>query len=183
MTLRKIIYADDPRLRQKAKKVKRFGPELKKLATDMLETMRESNGVGLAGPQIGVMQRIFVAEIPEGEDDPYSGKSFVIINPEITKRSEEIEEGQEGCLSIPGWYGLVNRHASIEIKARTWNGKTVKLRPSGFLARVFQHENDHLDGILFVDHISEAEKLWQIQPEDEDDEYIFDNAEALAIDS
>jgi len=183
MALRKIIYADDPRLRQKAKKVKNFGPELKKLAADMLETMRESNGVGLAGPQIGVMQRIFVAEIPEDEEDPDSGKSFVIINPEITKRSEKREEGQEGCLSIPGWYGMVNRHVGIEIKTRTLKGKTIKLRPTGFLARIFQHENDHLDGILFVDHISEAEKLWQIEPEEDNDQYVFEDANTLTIDS
>ena len=183
MALRKVLYADDPRLRQKAKKVKNFGPELKKLAADMLETMRESNGVGLAGPQIGVMQRIFVAEIPSDEEDPDSGKPYVISNPEIIKRSEETEEGQEGCLSIPGWYGMVNRHVGIELKARTLKGKTIKLRPTGFLARIFQHENDHLDGILFVDHISDAEKLWQIKPEDDTDEYVFEGADALTIDS
>lgn len=180
MALRKVLYADNPKLRQKAKKVKVFGPQLRQLANDMLETMRAENGVGLAGPQIGVLQRIFVAEIPEDEDDPNSGKSFVMVNPEIVKRSEEMEEGQEGCLSIPGWYGLVNRHRSIEIKARTVTGKPIKMKVSGFLARVFQHENDHLDGVLFVDHITEPEKLWRIQPED-NDTYVFEDVGALAV--
>ncbi len=180
MAVRKILYADNPKLRQKAKKVKVFGPQLRQLANDMIETMRVSNGVGLAGPQIGVLQRIFVAEIPEEDDDPLSGKPFVIVNPEITKRSAEMEEGQEGCLSIPGWLGEVNRHHSIEIKARTVTGKPIKMKVSGFLARVFQHENDHLDGILFVDHIKDPEKLWRVQTED-DGSYVFEDINALAV--
>jgi peptide deformylase len=166
MAIRKILYANDPRLRQKAKKIRDFGPQLKKLAEDMLETMREAHGVGLAGPQVGVMQRIFVAEIPKDEDDPEAGsQSFVLINPEITKRSTGMEEGQEGCLSIPYWYGLVERHQEIEIRAKTINDKTITLTAEGFLARVFQHETDHLDGILFIDHIKDKEKLWQVVPE------------------
>ncbi len=180
MALRKILYASDPRLRQKAKKVKRFGPELKKLADDMLQTMREASGVGLAGPQIGVMQRIFVAEIPPEDDDPRSGKPFVIINPEITKRSTEMEEGQEGCLSIPGWVGLVDRAQAIEIRARTIHGKPIKMRVDGFLARVFQHENDHLDGVLFIDHITDREKLWRIEPEEGEEEKTTIEIDAVA---
>ncbi len=180
MAVRKILYASDPRLRRKAKKVKVFGPQLKKLADDMVETMRQSQGVGLAGPQIGVMQRIFVAEIPTEEDDPYSGKPWVMVNPEIIKHTANMEEGQEGCLSIPGWVGLVNRHCSVEIRARTVAGKPIKMKVSGFLARVFQHEHDHLDGILFVDHISDPEKLWQLETEDDDDAYVFEAIEPLA---
>jgi len=171
MAIRKILYANDPRLRQKAKKVKNFGPDLKKLIDDMLETMREAQGVGLAGPQIGVMQRIFVAEIPaDDEDNPDCGKSYVFINPEIVDRSPEMEEGQEGCLSIPNWIGLVNRHREIEIKAKTVRGKNIRLRLSGYLARVCQHELDHLDGTLFIDHIQDKEKLWQVLPEEEAEE-------------
>lgn len=180
MAVRKILYASDPKLRQKAKKVKVFGPQLKKLANDMIETMHEANGVGLAGPQIGVMQRIFVAEIPEEEDNPLSGKPWVMINPEIVKRTDEMEEGQEGCLSIPGWVGLVNRHYGVQIKARTVTGKPIKMKVTGFLARVFQHEYDHLDGILFVDHISDPEKLWRLEAEEEDDDvYVFEEIESL----
>jgi len=181
MTIRNILYATDPRLRQKAKKVRQFGPHLKKLADDMLETMRAANGVGLAGPQIGVMQRIFVAEIPVDEENPHpqSGKPFVLVNPEIVKRSAEMEEGEEGCLSIPGWMGLVNRHRSVVIKARTVYGKPIKIKAEGFLARIFQHEHDHLDGILFVDHITEKEKLWQITPPEEAEEEA-EAAESIA---
>ena len=164
MTLRKILYANDPRLRQKAKKVKSFGPQLKKLTEDMLETMRDAHGVGLAGPQIGVMERIFVAEIPEDADDPDCGKSFVFINPEIVHKSEEMEEDREGCLSIPNWFGLVDRPTEIEIKAKTVNGKNMRLKLSGFLARVCLHEYDHLNGVLFIDHIKEKDKLWQGVP-------------------
>jgi len=180
MAVRKILYASDPKLRTKAKKVKVFGPQLKQLADDMLETMRVANGVGLAGPQIGVLQRIFVAEIPEEEDNPLSGKPFVIVNPEIVKRSDEMEEGQEGCLSIPGWLGEVNRHRSIEIRARTVTGKPIKMKVSGFLARVFQHENDHLNGVLFVDHITDPEKLWRVQTDD-DDAFVFEDMNALVV--
>ena len=172
MAIRKILYANDPRLRQKAKAIKDFGPHLKKLAEDMLETMHQANGVGLAGPQIGVMQRIFVAELPEDEENetPYSGKPFVLINPEIVKRSAAMEEGQEGCLSIPNWAGLVDRHQEIEVKAKTVNGKSIRLKVNGYLARVFQHEADHLDCILFIDHITDKEKLWQVLPGEEDDQ-------------
>lgn len=183
MTMRKILCASDPRLRQQAKKVKDFGPHLKKLADDMLETMRQANGVGLAGPQIGVMQRIFVAEIPADQEDPNSGQSYVIINPEFTYLSEEIEEGQEGCLSIPNWYGLVNRHQSVQIKAKDVHGKNIKLTVDGFLARIFQHEYDHLTGVLFIDHITDKEKLWQVLPEDtaEDEETQDDKDTTEAV--
>ncbi|MFQ5577167.1 MAG: peptide deformylase [Anaerolineae bacterium] len=166
MALREILYAADPRLRQKAKKIKTFGPQLKKLAADMLETMHAANGVGLAGPQVGVMQRIFVAQIPLEEDNPLSGKPFVLVNPEIITRAPDMEEGQEGCLSIPGWVGLVNRHTGIVIKAKTTRGRSIKLKVNGFLARVFQHEYDHLDGILFTDYITDKDKLWQIPPDE-----------------
>lgn len=170
MAVRKILYANDPRLRQKAKKVTKFGPDLKRLADDMLETMREAQGVGIAGPQIGVMDRIFVAEIPADADDPDCGKSFVFVNPEITRYSEEVEEGREGCLSIPNWFGLVDRSTEIEIKAKTVNGKNIRLPLSGYLARVCQHELDHLNGILFIDHIKEKDKLWQGVPGEEMEE-------------
>jgi len=167
MAVRKIFYANDPKLRQKAKKVKDFGPHLKKLADDMLETMRQANGLGLAGPQIGVMQRIFVVEIPEDSEDPNRGQSYAIVNPEFTQLSPEMEEGQEGCLSIPNWYGLVNRHQWVQVKAKDVYGRNIKLNADGLLARAFQHEYDHLNGVLFIDHISDKEKLWQVLPEEE----------------
>ena len=178
MAVREIIFADDPRLRQKAKKVKAFGPELQNLAEDMLETMHDAEGVGLAGPQIGVMLRVFVAQLPPSEEDP-EPEPFVLVNPEFTALSEEIEEGQEGCLSIPGWAGLVDRHASVAVKAKDVKGRTVKLKGEGFLARIFQHEYDHLDGILYIDYISDEEKLWEIteEPESEEEALLEEQAE------
>lgn len=171
MTVRKIITLDDERLRQKAKKVKQFTPALKQLAEDMLETMHSAHGVGLAGPQIGVMQRIFVAEIPAsrgGTDEPHpqSGAVYVLINPEIVDRSETLVEGREGCLSIPTWYGLVERPEWVEVRAQDLNGKRIKLKVDDLLARVFQHELDHLDGVLFLDYIKDREKIWQVLPEE-----------------
>lgn len=169
MAVRKVIYFGDERLRQKAKKIKQFTPGLKQLAQDMLETMHHYDGFGLAGPQIGVMQRIFVAEIPLVEDDdnephPQSGKSYILVNPKIVKMSESVVEGQEGCLSIPNLRGLVERAEWIEVRAQDINGRKIKLKVDGLLARIFMHEIDHLDGVLFVDHISDNEKLWQILP-------------------
>lgn len=173
MTVRNVIYLDDERLRQKAKKITQFTPGLKQLAQDMLETMRHYDGVGLAGPQIGVMLRIFVAEIPLSEDGestshPQSGKSYILVNPKIVKVSRSLVEGQEGCLSIPDWRGLVERAEWIEVKAQDINGRKMKLKVDGLLARIFMHEIDHLEGILFIDHIEDGQKLWQILPEDEE---------------
>jgi peptide deformylase len=166
MAVREIIYANDPRLRQKAKQVKQFGPALKSLSEDMLETMHADRGVGLAAPQIGLLQRIFVACLPEDEEDPQSGKSYVLVNPKLVKASRNEVEGEEGCLSIPTWYGLVSRPDWIIVKAQDVNGKPIRLKAEGYLARVFLHEMDHLDGVLFVDRVESPEKLWQVKPED-----------------
>lgn len=172
MTVRTIIYAGDKRLRQKANKIKQFTPDLKQLAQEMLETMRHYEGVGLAGPQIGLMQRIFVAEIPrpaaeDEEPHPQSGQTYVLINPEIIKTSQELVEGQEGCLSIPNWAGLVDRPQWIEVRAQDLTGRRIKLKVDGLLARIFQHEIDHLNGILYIDHITDPQKLWRTDQEEE----------------
>lgn len=173
MTIRKVIYLGDDRLRQKAKKIKQFTPGLKQLAQDMLETMRHYNGVGLAAPQIGVMQRIFVAEIPAPKDDqiephPQSGVTYVLVNPKIVKTSGTPVEGEEGCLSIPGWRGLVARPDQVEVKAQDLDGRQIKLKVDNLLARIFQHEMDHLDGVLYFDRIQDKAKLWQIEPEEQE---------------
>ena len=173
MTVRKVIYIGDERLRQKAKKVKQFTPELRLLAQDMLETMHHYNGVGLAGPQIGVMQRIFVAEIPlpkeeNTEPHPQSGKIYVLVNPKIIKSSKNIIEDEEGCLSIPTWRGLVERSEWVEVKAQDIEGRQIRLKVDTMLARIFMHEMDHLDGVLYIDHIKDDDKLWRISPEDEE---------------
>jgi peptide deformylase len=170
MATREIIYANDPRLRQKAKRVKQFGPALKALANEMLETMQEAHGIGLAAPQIGLLQRLFVAHLPEEDDDPQSGQSFVLVNPEVTKTGRQEVEGEEGCLSIPTWYGLVSRPEWIVVQAQGTNGKSIRIRAEGMLARVFLHEMDHLDGVLFIDRVESPDKLWQVKPEDLQDE-------------
>lgn len=166
MAVREIIYANDPRLRQKAKRVKQFGPELKALADDMLETMHEAHGVGLAASQIGLLQRIFVAQLPEDEDEPQSSKPYVLVNPKVVKTSHNEVEGEEGCLSIPTWYGMVWRPDWILVKAQDTNGKPLRIKAEGMLARVFLHEMDHLDGVLFVDRVESPDKVWQVKPED-----------------
>lgn len=171
MAIRKVLHSDDPRLRQKAKKIRQFIPGLKELAEDMLETMHHYKGVGLAGPQIGVMQRIFVAEIPPSrgngsEPHPQSGNTYVLINPELVNVAENLVEGREGCLSIPTWVGLVERPEWVEIKAQDVTGRKIKLKVDDLLARIFQHELDHLNGVLYIDHINDPQKLWQETPED-----------------
>jgi peptide deformylase len=173
MGVREVLYIDDDRLRRKARKVTSFTPELKQLAGDMLETMRHYNGVGLAGPQIGVMQRIFVAEIPEPDDDegeshPQSGEVYTLVNPKIIKSSAETEPAEEGCLSIPGWQGIVERPAWVQIQAQDVTGRRIKLKVDALLARIFQHEMDHLDGVLFTDHITDPQKLWQLSEKETD---------------
>jgi len=172
MTIRKLVYVGDERLRQKAKKVKQFTPGLQQLAEDMLETMRHHQGVGLAGPQIGVMQRIFVAEIPlpqnnDTDPHPQSGKTYILVNPEIINASVDVVEREEGCLSFPGWRGLVERPEWVEVRAFDVAGRKIRLKVDDLLARIFQHEIDHLDGILYTQHIKDPEKLWQTSPNEE----------------
>jgi peptide deformylase len=168
MAIRNIIHYPDPKLRQKANKIRTFQANLKQLADDMLATMRSHDGVGLAGPQIGVMQRIFVAEISRrtenGDPHPHSGVTYILINPEIRKTAKDLVEGQEGCLSRPGWAGLVERPAWVEIEAQDLDGQPLKLKADGLLARIFFHEIDHLNGILYTDHITAPEKLWPLIP-------------------
>jgi len=173
MGIRKVLYIDDDRLRQRAAKVTRFTPDLKQVADDMLETMRHYNGVGLAGPQIGVMKRIFVAEIPVPDDDtvevhPQSGERYVLVNPKIIKTAPQTDIGEEGCLSIPGWQGEVERPVWVQIQAQDVTGRRLKLKVDNLLARIFQHEMDHLDGVLFTDHITDPQKLWQLSEQEAD---------------
>jgi len=181
MPVRNVISIGDDRLRQKAKKVKQFTPGLKQLAQDMVETMRHYKGVGLAGPQIGVMQRIFVAEIPLPPDDdtephPQSGKTYILVNPKIVKASPDMVEDEEGCLSIPQWRGLVERPEWVEVRAQDIEGRKIKLKVDDLLARIFMHETDHLDGVLFLDHITDQEKLWKAVPKEEEKEQAQEKA-------
>ncbi len=175
MAIREVIQVPNDRLRQKANTIVSFIPELKQLTQDMFETMRHHNGVGLAGPQIGVLQRIFVAEIrptrlEQGEPHPQSGASYIIINPKIIGYSNQLAEGQEGCLSMPGWAGLVERPNWVEVQGQSIEDQPLKVKVDGLLARIFQHEIDHLNGILYTDHITDSEKLWQVAADEENEE-------------
>jgi peptide deformylase len=136
-------------LRQPAKPVDRVTPEIRNLIREMRQKMKQWHGVGLAAPQIGVDKRIFVAEI--GYTPETEGKFCVLINPEIISRSAKTNEMEEGCLSIPGKAGTISRHERITIQGLDEMGKKKKIKASGFWARVFQHEVDHLEGKLFID--------------------------------
>lgn len=168
MAVREIVVVETgaPILREKARKVSRVDASVQALIDDMVETMREAPGVGLAAPQVGVGLRVIVVEAPPDEDDPQSGKLYAVVNPELVKVSAEVEEGEEGCLSIPGWNGLVDRHAWVVVKGLDREGREFRIRARGFVARVFQHEMDHLDGVLFTDRITGKDKLWRIGDKD-----------------
>ena len=171
MTLRTIVTLPDPVLRRKAHPVKKFDKDLHTLIDDMVETMRDAPGVGLAAPQIGLSERLLVIEYYEREEDEEiedaPKKVWAVINPEIVKKSAETVMGVEGCLSIPGLLGEVERHSEIQVKALNRHGKPMRIKAKGWLARIFQHEIDHLNGVLFPDL---ATQVWQPQEETEQEQ-------------
>lgn len=163
MAILEIVKVPHPVLREKAKKVQKVTPAIQKLLDDMAETMRQAPGVGLAAPQVGILQRVIVVEVKKDEDDPHLQTGFYqLINPEIVGVSKEVEEGPEGCLSIPGYIADIERAAAIEVRGLDRSGKPKKLRAYGFMARVLQHEIDHLDGILFLDRLTGPDKLHKL---------------------
>jgi peptide deformylase len=154
-------------LRSKSRKVQAVSPKMAALAEKMLETMREANGVGLAAPQVGVLQRLFVVELPEDEENDQPRETYILFNPEIVKgRGEQI--GYEGCLSVPGYIGEVARREQITVQGLDEKGKPVRLKVEGYLARVFQHEIDHLDGILFTDRLTDPDTFQPVEPGEEE---------------
>jgi peptide deformylase len=159
----------DPVLREKAHKVSRFHENLRTLIEDMSETMRESNGVGLAAPQVGVLERVIVVETPEDEDEPGSGQLYAVVNPEVVRASKELVDGIEGCLSIPGYVGEVTRHEAVTIKGQDPRGRKIRIKAQGFLARVFQHEIDHLEGVLFIDQLTAPDRIWHVEEGEEEE--------------
>lgn len=162
MAVREIITLPHPVLRRKARKVTDFGAELQTLIDDMIETMRVAPGVGLAAPQVNVSQRVIVVEFGDEEDEDVPAKLYAVVNPEITRTSREVGMGTEGCLSIPEIVGDVERPEDATIRGFNRHGQPVKIKASGWLARIFQHEVDHLDGVLFVDR---AERVWKLEEE------------------
>jgi len=165
MTVLEIQKLNSPILRKQTRKVTRFDRDLQTLIDNMIETMREASGVGLAGPQVDQPLRLTVVEtLPdrdeEGNEIEGSRELFVLVNPEIVWRSDEMVKGIEGCLSIPGWVGEVSRHKSIRIKAQDRKGRNVRMRLYDWTARIVQHEVDHLDGVLYIDKLTGPENFW-----------------------
>lgn len=132
--------------------------EIEELVIFMRKKMIESNGIGLAANQIGLDMKLFVAQLPDRETDGYKGKFYAIFNPKITKKSEQKNLDNEGCLSVPGFYGKVERFSKITINGLDKNNKKIEISVSGFLARIFQHEIDHINGKLFIDSAKEIFK-------------------------
>jgi peptide deformylase len=151
MMIRKILKYGEPVLETKAETITEFDtPELRELISDMWETMYAAKGVGLAAPQIGTGKRISVIDVSVGEDEK---QKIVIINPEITFK-EGKQSGEEGCLSIPGFREPVSRANRVTVRAQNEKGDFIELQGEELLARAFQHEIDHLNGVLFINHLS-----------------------------
>ena len=160
MAVLQIRTLPDPVLRQKAKRVTRIDKSVKKLIDDMIDTLRaDPQRAGLAAPQVGVLLRIAVIEVPEQE-------LITLINPEIIKKEGE-RIVQEGCLSIPGYFGEIKRAVTVKVKAKNRDGKEFRLKAEGLLAQALEQEIEHLDGVLYIDHLESSEKLFEVIKEGE----------------
>ena len=152
MAILEIKKFNDPVLRKKCEKVKEVDKKVIKLIVDMVQTMKEGQGIGLAAPQVGVSKRVIIVQT-----DLEGRRILALVNPKIIKKSQEKEMDEEGCLSFPGIFLEIKRAKEVEVEGLDIKGEKIKLKAKGLLARVFQHEIDHLDGILFIDRIS----FWQ----------------------
>lgn len=151
--LRQVLHEPNTELRIVSQPVatERLGtPEMAKLIADMKETMEKENGVGIAAPQIGVHDRVIIVETEEGPT--------AFINPEILERAFKMVDSEEGCLSVPGTWGIVKRHRAVTVKALLEDGSKTQFKADGLLAIIFQHEIDHLDGVLFIDRVEKITK-------------------------
>jgi len=157
MAIRTICHLPDPVLRQKAKSVSAIDSSIQQLIDDMVETMQQASGVGLAAPQVGVSLRVVVVQMP-GEEP------IAIINPKMVKRAGE-RELTEACLSVPGYTGEIKRSVSVTVKGQDRQGKAIRLKATGLMAEALEHELDHLNGILYVDNLESQDKLHRIEPE------------------
>jgi peptide deformylase len=156
MAKRSILILPDPVLRMKASPVAAVDDRVRALADDMLETMYDAPGIGLAAPQIGVLERIVVCDVATGEEE--EPRPMVLVNPEILSASEELKPWEEGCLSIPDYTEEVMRPATIRVGYLDRNGERQEMDADGLLAVCLQHEIDHLDGVLFIDHLSRLKR-------------------------
>jgi len=168
MTILDIKTPPDPVLRTEADKIRAFTSDLRRLADDMVETMRAAPGVGLAAPQIGISQRLIVVEFAEPPEDPEAQpptpELYRVVNPEIVVQSKQTIIGTEGCLSLPGFLGDVERSQSVTVRGFTPAGEPTMIKAEDWLARIFLHEIDHLNGVLFTDR---ASRVWKVEGEDQ----------------
>jgi peptide deformylase len=177
LAVREILELPHPTLRQRARKVRTIGSPVLRLAYDMVDTMREAGGIGLAANQVGVLRRVIVLQLPE-EDE-----ASIYVNPEIVHRQGE-REVEEGCLSIPGYRGLITRSLWVRFRAMDHTTKLVKLKAEGMLSQVLEHEVDHLNGILYIDHLESHQQLIPVESQSEDGEPVEeDGTPATALDS
>ena len=158
-----IIEFPNKLLREKAKKIRRIDKSVQRLADDMMDTLRDAGGIGLAANQVGVLRRVIVIQLPE-EEEPR-----VYINPEIVHREGE-REVLEGCLSVPGYQAVITRAIWVKAKGFDRASKLVRIKADGTLAQALEHEIDHLNGILYMDHLKEHQQLVKVEPEAEEAE-------------
>ncbi len=158
MAILPIRTAPDPILRLKSKRVRNIDGSVNKLINDMIETMHDAPGVGLAAPQVGVSLRVIVIGLPEQDD-------FALINPEIVRRKGE-RVVNEGCLSIPGYIGQLKRSESVTVKGRDRSGKEVRIKAEELLAQALEHEIDHINGVLYIDRLESKDNLRKIEPKE-----------------
>lgn len=163
MAIREILQIPHPVLRQRARKVRALNDDVLRLAYDMVDTMRDASGIGLAANQVGELWRVIVIQLPEEEE------ARIYVNPEIIIREGE-RRVEEGCLSIAGYKGMVTRSLWIRFRAMDHTAKVVKLRAEDTLSQALEHEVDHLNGILYIDHMEAHEKLVKVEAEDEGSE-------------
>ena len=156
MSILPIRIFGDPVLRERAVPVTDFDDSVRRLADDMLETMRAAAGVGLAANQVGVLRRLFTWEMPS--DRGGDGSFGAVVNPEVAETSEELEEGEEGCLSFPGLFYPTSRPLRARITGQDVHGEQLEMTGEGMLARILLHEIDHLNGILFIDHLARHDR-------------------------
>jgi peptide deformylase len=166
-----ILTIEDPRLRQKAKKVRRVDASIERLIDDMVETMHHANGVGLAAVQVGVPLRVAVIQLPPEEQEDGSTIEhdlIVLINPEFVKQEGE-REVEEGCLSLPGYRGSLTRFERVTVKAKDRQGKSFRVKAEGLLAQALEHELDHLNGVIYIDRMDDLDKLVKVEPKDDEE--------------
>ena len=162
MTVLKILVAPDPRLKEKAKPVQKVDADVRQLMDDMLETMYEHNGIGLAATQVGIDKRVIVVDVADSRKDE-KPDPYQIANPELVETSQEEVASQEGCFSVPGYFADVVRPATCTIKGLDRNNNEITIKADGLLGVCLQHEIDHLDGILFVDHLTRLKRKLILQ--------------------